>query len=139
MYTKPTSNGATVVPQNPPAFRIAPVSSQLINAAARRRDPRLRKIEQEETKTINNCPSAEAKDVKTVSSVIPNDIKSDQQNGLYIKLFRVSVLISNIYRCKKSFVLYKYEIQSSAKLVINLLVLHFPQRTLLRFNLWRNA
>lgn len=95
MYTKPALNAGVNVlaPQNPPTFRIAPVSSQLINAARRARDPRLRKIEQE-SKPINSNAS-DTKEIKTVAASIPIDTKNDQRNGLYIILLRVK-LITNV-------------------------------------------
>lgn len=88
------SSGTSVVPQNPPTFRIAPVSSQLINAAAARRvrDPRLRKIEQQDSKPRNSSTIVN----KTKSSPSAQvEANKDKRNGLYIILLRVK-LIANV-------------------------------------------
>lgn len=119
MCSKPTSNGSTsATSQIAPLFRIAPVNSQLIDAVARRpRDPRLRKFEEHEsiTNVSNVTPTTE---VKVSSASTPIDTKNDKQNGLYISLFRVKLIMS-VISVRKSIVLYKYKIPSSVELVIN--------------------
>jgi len=119
VYTKPASNGTIpTASQNPPPFRIAPVNSQLINAVVRRpRDPRLRKLEDQESTTPASNVTA-AKEVKVPSAPTPIDTKNDKQNGLYISLFRVKSIMS-VISVRKYIVLYKYKIPSSVELVIN--------------------
>lgn len=118
MCTNPASNGTTpATSQNPPAFRIAPVNSQLIHAVRHPRDPRWRKFEEQESKTNVSHVTASVEGKKSSAST-PIDTKNDKQNGLYISLFRVELIMS-VISVRKSIVLYKYKIPSSVELVIN--------------------
>lgn len=118
----PASNGnittTTHVPQAAPAFRIAPVSSQLINAAKRVRDPRLRKIELQQIRPPNNNSSVTKEAKTSTSSQI--DAKIDQKNGLYIALFRVNIFPQMLSNVRNIIVFYKYKILSTVELMINL-------------------
>lgn len=101
-------------PQTPHPFRIAPVSTGLINAARRVRDPRLRRNEQQHQvspASSNSAGTAVNREAKS-PALCQVESKNDKRNGLYIILFRVN-FNHKCYQCKKFIVLFKYKILSS--------------------------
>lgn len=126
--------GTSAVKVTPPSC-IAPVNNESINATIPRRvrDPRLRKIEQDEGTLVRNkvpvMPATTTKDSKPAVTTVQVDYKVDKENGLYKTLFKAR-LIANVLTCVriKYFVMVKYKIQSSVERIIDLPLLLFSFR-----------